>query len=123
ILLAYLAGPLAAQAPDVGPVASVLASCWGRGDAEGVADLLAAGTVRLQLDAERALTVGERQARAALQEFLARRPGGRVRIERAQALGGNPPQGSVELVWEVAPPGSSGAVRYVVFVGLVREEG
>ena len=111
--------PAAAQQGPLGSVASVVAGCWSRGDADGIADLFSRDGVALHLLEENHPAAGVRQARAALAELFEK--GGSARVSRVESLGGNPPRGFAELSWEVRATGSDQGLAYTVFVGFVRE--
>jgi hypothetical protein len=119
-LLGVLVGHSPARAQSLGGVASTVAGCWSRQDAEGIADLLSRSGVALHLLDESHPAAGVRQARAALSELLEK--GGNVRVTRVEDLGGSPQRGFAELAWEVRATGSEQGVRYTVFVGFVRED-
>ena len=83
--------------------------------------VLSPGGVALHLLDESRPAAGVRQARAALSDLLGR--GGRAQVTRAEQLGGAPQRGFAELGWEVTAPGSPAALRYVIFLGFVLEDG
>jgi hypothetical protein len=43
-------------------------------------------------------------------------------VARVEDLGGSPQKGFAELEWDVRASGSDQGLRYVVFVGFVRED-
>ena len=111
--------PAGAQQSSLGGVASVVAGSWSRRDADGIAELLSRNGVALVLFDESHPAAGVRQARAALAELFAK--SGTARVARVEDLGGTPQRGFAELAWDVRAPGSDEGLRYVVFVGFVRE--
>lgn len=110
--------PAAAQA-GLGGVASSVAGAWGRGDADAIAQSFSEDGVALHLFDESHPAAGVRQARAALSDLLER--GGNARVSKVEELGGSPARGFAEIGWDVSSPGA-GQVRYVVFLGFVRED-
>jgi ketosteroid isomerase-like protein len=114
-LMGVLVGhsPALAQQASLREVASTVAGCWTRRDADGIAELLSRDGVALHLFDESHPAAGVRQARAALAELFER--GGSARITRVEELGGSPQRGFAELAWDAQ------SLRYVVFVGFVRE--
>lgn len=117
--------PAAAQQGGLASVASTVADCWSRRDAEGIAGLVSRGGVALHLFEETQPAAGARQARAALSDLFdrAERAAGSARVTRVQDLGGTPEKGFAELGWDVRASGSEPGMKYTVFVGFVREDG
>lgn len=111
--------PARAQQSALGSVAGAVAGAWSRGDAGALGEILAREGVALHLFDESHPAAGVRQARAALSQLLER--GGTARVARVEDLGGTPQKGFAELAWDVRASGSGEALRYVVFVGFVRE--
>jgi hypothetical protein len=105
--------PARAQGVSLNGAASVVAGCWNRRDADGIADLLSRSGVALHLGDESHPAAGVRQARAALAELFAK--GGNARVTKVEDLGGTPQRGFAELSWDVQE------LKYTVFVGFVRE--
>ncbi len=117
LALAVGVSSTAAQQPPLRSVASVVATSWSDGDAEGIARLLSPSGVALHLLGRSQLAAGVRQARAALSELFER--SGPARVVRAEELGGSPQRGFAEIRWDVTEPGTPDAMRYVVFLGFV----
>lgn len=125
ILLAAVAAgsnaPAAAQdAAAVSDAAGVLAAAWRAGDVEALVPFLPDEGIDLSLEGVDHRGVNRRQARAALARFFEDRPGGEVAVRRAEALGGDPPRGLVELIWTVRTAGTSETRSFVIFVSLTR---
>jgi hypothetical protein len=77
--------------------------------------------IALYLPGRASEAMGVRQARAALQAFLAGTGPGRARASRTRELGGSPRRGFVELAW--TPQAGTGGGPYTAFVGFSVSDG
>jgi hypothetical protein len=109
--------------PALEQAASRFAALWSRGDVSGIAALLGAEGVRLQLGQGGYASVGVRQATAAIRDFhQAFRTSG-ARVLRVAEVGGTPRRGFAELECSASEGGSREVTGYAVFVGFLQEGG
>jgi hypothetical protein len=102
---------------------SAIARSWTRGDAEGVLASAAGDGVRLQLPGGGSARQSQRRAAAVLRRLLAGGEGGRAGAGMVSVVGGSPPRGFGELLWESGSPGEPGVVSGVVYLGFRMEDG
>jgi hypothetical protein len=103
-------------------VASIARS-WSRGDADGVLSTASEDGVRLQLLGGGSGRQSRRRAAAVLRRLLAENEGGRAGAGMVSVVGGSPPRGFGELLWQNGAPGTPGVVRTVVYLGFRLEDG
>lgn len=96
---------------------------WDRGDMGGLEEMLREDGIRLSVLGEEHTSVPPRQARATLEDFFGRFPGGKAELIRSRPLQKDARQGFAELRLTARPRGGGEAVIFTVFVGLALERG
>jgi hypothetical protein len=102
---------------DVGPR---LAEAWGSGQLRALESFFPEGGIHLSLQGVDHSGVSRRQARAALERFVADFETRAMSVRRAEALGGTPEHGLVELNWTVRAAGTPEERSFVIFISLER---
>lgn len=124
---AFPAAPLAAQEGGaeeaLRDLVGSIARSWSRGDATGVLTSSSEEGVRLQLPGAGSSRSSPRRAEAVLRRLLSEADGGRASAGMVSVVGGSPPRGFGELLWESGSPGTPGLVRTVVYLGFQMEDG
>lgn len=137
LLVAALAAPFLAAVPLAAPLGAQegqgeaalrdlvgsIARSWSRGDAASVLSSSSADGVRLQLPGAGSSRPSPRRAEAVLRRLLSEADGGRASAGMVSVVGGSPPRGFGELLWESGSPGTPGLVRTVVYLGFQMEGG
>jgi hypothetical protein len=96
---------------------------WRGGDADAIAGMMVPEGIQLQLGSESHSLVAGRQARAAVAGFRGSRAPGRLDVQQAGEVAGDPPKGSAQFRWRTVVQGTSEEVAYTIFVELTRATG
>jgi hypothetical protein len=122
LLLIASAGSARAQEPELERVLDRLADFWARGNAQGVATLVAEAGLSLEIDGAAIGPLHRRQAAALLRRIFDDRQTVSVRTAMAQVVGGRPRRAFGELAWVTRARGTTVPEPRVVFLALVHEE-
>jgi len=90
------------------------------GSRGGLADLMAEGDIRLQLEGRARAGISARQAATALTDFLRRFDEAEALHSRASAVAGSPDRGFAEILWSGRAVGTLGEVHRTLFLSLMR---
>ncbi len=120
--LAVPAGACRAQA-TLEEAAEAFVERWGGGDVGDLQRMFSAGGVRLQWDLRPLGALDSRHAMAAVHEYLGGRESLAARLTRVEEVGGDPPRGYAEILWESRIRGTSEVVRRTIFVAFVSQGG
>jgi hypothetical protein len=102
---------------DVGPR---VAEAWGSGQLRQLESFFPDEGIHLSLQGVDHRGVSRRQARAALERFVGGFETQAMAVRRAEALGGTPEHGLVELDWTVRAAGTPEERSFVIFISLER---
>jgi hypothetical protein len=100
--------------------ASAFASAWRSRDAGAVVQNVAPEGVRLTFGREAHPVMPARQARAAVDDFLATHSSGQLAPQGVKSLGGSPEAGSAEFSWQTVASGTSESLSYRIFVSFTK---
>ena len=104
----------------VAEVAPQLADIWASGQLRGLEEFFPDGGIHLSLQGVDHSGVNRRQARAALERFVEGFETRSMSARRAEARGGTPERGLVELIWTVRAAGTPEERSFVIFFSLER---
>jgi hypothetical protein len=109
--------------PELESEAARFCQYWNSGDPDGLGQMMLATGIRLRIPGEEHVSISVRQARAVLNDIMARNPEGEAEIIRVYQGGGGPTAGFAELRWLANPSGTRELVAHTVFVGFILADG
>lgn len=121
LLLAGLFLPRAAAGQDLAEFTKQLTVAWARGDAGGIASLIADRGVSMMVEGEPGGPLATRQTKAALRRVFSDLETVTVTLASKKLLSGDPPRAYLELLWTRRARGTTIPDRATVFVAV--EEG
>ena len=119
VLLGLIATSVRGQ-EGLSVVAPRVAEAWGSGQLRQLESFFPDEGIHLSLQGVDHRGVSRRQARAALERFVDGFETEAMAVRRAEALGGTPEQGLVELDWTVRAAGTPEERSFVIFISLER---
>ena len=119
-LLAVLPGPAAAQ--ELSEFTQWLTLAWARGDAAGIASLIAESGVSINVEGKPVGPLGTRHAAAALRRLFSDLETVGVTLASKKPQPGDPTRAYLELVWARRARGTTIPRRGAVFIAIVQQD-